>query len=152
MPQFKVVSDFDVIGDQAHAIETLSEGVLAGKERQTLMGVTGSGKTFTMAKIIEQVQKPPSCTGSSRPSSRTTRSSILFPTMITISRRHMSLRRILILRKIRISTMRSTNSATRRRRLSRSAAMSSSSLRSPVSTGSVLRSITRIRSCLCVPA
>ena len=58
MPQFKVVSDFDVIGDQAHAIETLSEGVLAGKERQTLMGVTGSGKTFTMAKIIEQVQKP----------------------------------------------------------------------------------------------
>ncbi len=58
MPQFKVVSDFDVIGDQAHAIETLSKGVLAGKERQTLMGVTGSGKTFTMAKIIEQVQKP----------------------------------------------------------------------------------------------
>ena len=58
MPQFKVVSDFDTIGDQALAVETLSKGVLAGKERQTLMGVTGSGKTFTMAKIIEQVQKP----------------------------------------------------------------------------------------------
>ena len=58
MPKFKVVSDFDTIGDQALAVETLSKGVLAGKERQTLMGVTGSGKTFTMAKIIEQVQKP----------------------------------------------------------------------------------------------
>ncbi len=58
MPEFKVVSDFDTIGDQARAVEILSKGVLDGKARQTLMGVTGSGKTFTMAKIIEKVQKP----------------------------------------------------------------------------------------------
>lgn len=58
MPQFKVVSDFSTVGDQAHAVEVISKGVLEGKERQTLMGVTGSGKTFTMAKIIEKVQKP----------------------------------------------------------------------------------------------
>ena len=55
MPEFKVVSDFDTIGDQARAVEILSKGVLDGKARQTLMGVTGSGKTFTMAKIIEKV-------------------------------------------------------------------------------------------------
>ena len=58
MPEFKVVSDFDTIGDQARAVEILSKGVLDGKARQTLMGVTGSGKTYTMAKIIEKVQKP----------------------------------------------------------------------------------------------
>jgi len=58
MPEFKVVSDFDTIGDQARAVEILSKGVLEGKARQTLMGVTGSGKTYTMAKIIEKVQKP----------------------------------------------------------------------------------------------
>ena len=58
MTEFRVHSDFDLVGDQVQAVGTLSEGVLAGKTRQTLMGVTGSGKTFTMAKIIEKVQKP----------------------------------------------------------------------------------------------
>ncbi len=58
MAEFKVHSGFDPMGDQPEAIETISEGIRRGKRAQTLMGVTGSGKTFTMAKIIEQVQKP----------------------------------------------------------------------------------------------
>lgn len=58
MTQFKVVSDFEPMGDQPQAIEKIADGVLQGKRSQTLMGVTGSGKTFTMAKIIEKVQKP----------------------------------------------------------------------------------------------
>ena len=58
MPKFKVKSDFLPAGDQLQAIEKLSEGVITGKKLQTLKGVTGSGKTFTMAKVIESVQKP----------------------------------------------------------------------------------------------
>ncbi|MHB8422386.1 MAG: excinuclease ABC subunit UvrB [Leptospirales bacterium] len=51
-------SEFTPSGDQSRAIEILSEGVLAGKRYQTLLGVTGSGKTFTMANIVQRVQKP----------------------------------------------------------------------------------------------
>ena len=58
MPQFKIASDFQPTGDQPHAIELLSSGVKGGLTDQTLLGVTGSGKTFTMAGIIEKVQKP----------------------------------------------------------------------------------------------
>ena len=58
MAEFKVVSDFDLMGDQPEAVDTLAKGILEGKRAQTLMGVTGSGKTFTMAKLIERVQKP----------------------------------------------------------------------------------------------
>ena len=58
MPEFKIVSDFTLQGDQPEAVERLAEGVLAGMEHQTLLGVTGSGKTFTMANVIERVQKP----------------------------------------------------------------------------------------------
>ena len=58
MSKFKVVSDFEPMGDQIGAIKQLSEGILAGKKHQTLMGVTGSGKTFTIAKTIEKVNKP----------------------------------------------------------------------------------------------
>ena len=58
MPDFKVYSDFEPMGDQPQAIDTIAQGILDGKRAQTLMGVTGSGKTFTMAKIIEKVQKP----------------------------------------------------------------------------------------------
>ncbi len=58
MPDFKVYSDFEPMGDQPQAIEKISEAIMSGKRAQTLMGVTGSGKTFTMAKIIEKVQKP----------------------------------------------------------------------------------------------
>jgi excinuclease ABC subunit B len=55
---FRVVSGFQPAGDQAQAIEALSRGLAAGHKAQTLKGVTGSGKTFTMAKIIEQAQLP----------------------------------------------------------------------------------------------
>ncbi len=55
---FKVVAPFDVSGDQGAAIEALSRGIEAGDRAQTLKGVTGSGKTFTMAKIIERVNRP----------------------------------------------------------------------------------------------
>lgn len=58
MPEFKVHSKFQPMGDQPQAIETLAKGIRDGKKSQTLMGVTGSGKTFTMAKLIEAVQKP----------------------------------------------------------------------------------------------
>ena len=58
MPEFKVVSDYKLMGDQPQAVEKIADGILQGKRAQTLMGVTGSGKTFTMAKIIERVQKP----------------------------------------------------------------------------------------------
>jgi excinuclease ABC subunit B len=55
---FKLVSDYKPTGDQPKAIEYLSNGIKQGKKFQTLLGVTGSGKTFTMANIIQQVQKP----------------------------------------------------------------------------------------------
>lgn len=58
MTDFKVYSDFNPMGDQPEAIEILTKGVVSGKKHQVLMGVTGSGKTFIMAKIIEKVQKP----------------------------------------------------------------------------------------------
>ena len=58
MPEFKVVSDYKLMGDQPQAVEKIADGIIRGKRAQTLMGVTGSGKTFTMANIIERVQKP----------------------------------------------------------------------------------------------
>ena len=56
--QFRVVSPFEPAGDQPAAIEELVDGLAEGLRYQTLLGVTGSGKTFTMAKVIERVQKP----------------------------------------------------------------------------------------------
>ena len=58
MPRFEVVSEYTPSGDQPEAIEALASGLEMGLDEQTLLGVTGSGKTFTMAKIIEQVQRP----------------------------------------------------------------------------------------------
>ena len=58
MGQFAVKSEYAPTGDQPQAIKKIADGILAGEQAQTLMGVTGSGKTFTMAKIIEAVQKP----------------------------------------------------------------------------------------------
>ena len=55
---FKVVSDYEPAGDQPTAIKTLVEGVQAGLAHQTLLGVTGSGKTFTVAKVIESIKRP----------------------------------------------------------------------------------------------
>ena len=56
--KFKLNSEYKPRGDQPEAIKELSEGILAGKKDQILRGVTGSGKTFTMANIIEKVQRP----------------------------------------------------------------------------------------------
>jgi excinuclease ABC subunit B len=58
MPNFKIVSRFKPSGDQDKAIKSLTEGVKLGEKFQTLLGVTGSGKTYTMAKVIESIQKP----------------------------------------------------------------------------------------------
>ena len=58
MPKFKVVSEYQPSGDQPEAIAQLAAGLKAGLDEQTLLGVTGSGKTFTMAKVIEAVQRP----------------------------------------------------------------------------------------------
>jgi excinuclease ABC subunit B len=56
--KFQIVSDYKPTGDQPQAIEKLAQGIIAGDPFQTLMGVTGSGKTFTVANVIEEVQKP----------------------------------------------------------------------------------------------
>ncbi|HAH24052.1 MAG TPA: excinuclease ABC subunit B, partial [Prolixibacteraceae bacterium] len=58
MKDFKIVSEYQPTGDQPEAIKQLSEGLRNGSTFQTLLGVTGSGKTFTMANVIEQVQRP----------------------------------------------------------------------------------------------
>src|SRR5687767_15383816 len=58
MPDFEIVSDFRPTGDQPDAIEALAKGLDGGAKRQVLLGVTGSGKTFTMANIIERWQRP----------------------------------------------------------------------------------------------
>lgn len=58
MPQFKIVSDFRLTGDQPQAVDKLVEGLNKGYQEQTLIGVTGSGKTFTMANVIGRIQRP----------------------------------------------------------------------------------------------
>jgi excinuclease ABC subunit B len=58
MPSFKLVSGFTPKGDQSSAIQALSKRIFAGKKHQVLLGVTGSGKTFTMANVIAKVEKP----------------------------------------------------------------------------------------------
>ncbi|HZI15372.1 MAG TPA: DEAD/DEAH box helicase family protein, partial [Myxococcus sp.] len=58
MPDFQIVSDHKPEGDQPRAIGELTEGVLRGDRYQTLLGVTGSGKTFTMANVIANVKRP----------------------------------------------------------------------------------------------
>ena len=58
MPDFKIVSDFEPKGDQPQAIRRLVDGVREGGKHQVLLGVTGSGKTFTMANVIAELQRP----------------------------------------------------------------------------------------------
>ncbi|MDR2610468.1 MAG: excinuclease ABC subunit UvrB, partial [Clostridiales Family XIII bacterium] len=58
MSEFKIVSEYKMTGDQPQAVEALTKGVLNGKRFQTLLGATGSGKTFTMANVVEKVRKP----------------------------------------------------------------------------------------------
>ena len=58
MANFEVISDYKPAGDQPQAIEKLAQGIEDGLRAQVLLGVTGSGKTYTMAKVIEAVQRP----------------------------------------------------------------------------------------------
>src|SRR5437870_5429181 len=58
MPPFKVVAEFEPMGDQPSAVDHLAEGVRRGDDYQTLLGITGSGKTFTIAHLVEKVQRP----------------------------------------------------------------------------------------------
>ncbi len=60
--KFKVQSDFKPTGDQPQAIKQLVHGIESNEKYQTLLGVTGSGKTFTVANVIEEVQKSNPCT------------------------------------------------------------------------------------------
>ena len=55
---FELISEFQPTGDQPEAIAQLTEGVLQGMPAQTLLGVTGSGKTFTIANVIKNINKP----------------------------------------------------------------------------------------------
>ena len=56
--EFKLVSEFSPTGDQPQAIKELSDGIVDGEKFQTLLGVTGSGKTFTVANVVKEVKKP----------------------------------------------------------------------------------------------
>lgn len=98
MSKFKIISDFKPAGDQPAAIEALSSALERGDKHQVLLGVTGSGKTFTIANVIEKVGRPtlvlhptkpllPSYTRNSRNSSQIMPSVISFPTMTTTSPR-----------------------------------------------------------------
>ena len=98
---FKLISDYSPTGDQPEAIRQLVEGLLNGDKYQTLLGVTGSGKTFTIANVIKQVQRPTlvlshnktlaaQFTENSNSFSRKMQSNILSLTMITISRKLIS--------------------------------------------------------------
>jgi len=58
MSEFELISDFEPAGDQPRAIEKLSRNLLAGQRQNVILGVTGSGKTFTMGHVIARVNKP----------------------------------------------------------------------------------------------
>ena len=116
---FKVVSPFTPQGDQPEAIEKLSEGVLRGDKLQVLLGVTGSGKTYTMAKVIEKVQKPTLVLAHNKTLAAQLCSELkgffpdsAFPITITTSRRPTSPPATPISRRPPPSTRRSTGCAT----------------------------------------
>ena len=117
MGRFKLKSEYVPTGDQPQAIERLAEGLEKGYKYQTLLGVTGSGKTFSMAQIINRVQRPtlvmaPNKTLAGQLYSEfkeffpRTRWSILSATMIITSRRPMCLRPTSTLKRTPRSTMR----------------------------------------------
>ena len=100
---FKLHSEYKPTGDQPQAIEYLSNGIKEGKKFQTLLGVTGSGKTFTMANVIQKVQKPTLILAhnktlagqlSSKNSSLRMQSNTLYHTMIIINQKAIFLHQI----------------------------------------------------------
>ena len=107
MSIFKVSADFNPAGDQPKAIKTISDNLKSGLLNQVLLGVTGSGKTYTVAKVIEETQRPaiimaPNKTlaaqlyGEFKDFFLITELSISYPITITINLRHMFPRLILI--------------------------------------------------------
>ena len=118
---FELHSEYAPTGDQPQAIEALVKGFQEGNQFQTLLGVTGSGKTFTMANVIQQLNKPTlviahNKTLSSKSFFQIMQWNILSPTMIITSRRHMSLPLTHILKKTRPLMTRSISCATRPQR------------------------------------
>ena len=108
MSDFKIKSNFKPNGDQPGAIRDLSEGIIRGDKYQTLLGVTGSGKTFTIANVIEKVQKPTLIMSHNKTLAAQLYNefkqlfqimplSFLYPTMITTSQKHIFQLLILIL-------------------------------------------------------
>ena len=82
--EFKLHSEYSPTGDQPHAIEELVKGFREGNQFETLLGVTGSGKTFTMANVIAALNKPTLIISHNK-----TLAGQLYGDMITISRRRM---------------------------------------------------------------
>ena len=108
--KFEIITDFKPAGDQPEAIKQLINGANKEQLNQVLLGVTGSGKTFTMAKVIEKTNRPalilaPNKTlaaqlyGEMKSFFQIMLLSILFLTMITIHQKHMFLDQILILKR-----------------------------------------------------
>ncbi len=113
MDQFKLVSDYHLSGDQPEAVQGLVNGVNWGLREQTLLGVTGSGKTFTMASVIEKLNRPTLVLAHNKTLaasfvrnfgnfSRTMRWNTSFPTTIIISRRHILPTRTPISKRMRL--------------------------------------------------
>lgn len=121
---YKLESPFAPAGDQPEAIRELCEGIEAGRKNQVLLGVTGSGKTFTMAKIIEQSKRPALIMAPNKilaaqlysemkEFSRITMLNILSPITTIISQKPIFPKPTLILKKIRRKTNKLTACATR---------------------------------------
>ena len=119
MSKFEVVSEYTPSGDQPQAIAKLAQGIEDGLREQVLLGVTGSGKTYTMAKVIEAVQRPTLVLAHNKSLAAqlceefkefypTTLCNTLFLTTITTSRRNTFLTRTPLSKKTPLLTRRST--------------------------------------------
>jgi excinuclease UvrABC helicase subunit UvrB len=111
---FELVSSYPPAGDQPTAIAKLTEGLFSGAKHQCLLGVTGSGKTFTMANVIRNVNKPTLVISHNKTLAAQLYADISLVTSITISLRRISRVRIRSSKKIRASTKRSSGCGFRR--------------------------------------
>lgn len=148
--EFKLHAPYEPTGDQPQAIEKLVKGFKEGNQFETLLGVTGSGKTFTMANVIQALNKPTLIISHNKTLAGQLYGEMkeFFPenaveyfvsTMIIISRKRMCHSRTLILRKILRSMMKLISCAFLPRQHWRSEKMSSSWHLSPVSMALVVR-------------
>ena len=150
MDHFELVSEYKPTGDQPQAIKELVEGFKEGNQCQTLLGVTGSGKTFTMANVIQQLNKPTLIIAHNKTLAAQLYGEFkeffpntLSPTTTTTSRKLMFRHPTLTLPRTLPSTMRSTSSATLRQQRFLSGMMSSLWQVCPAFTDWVRRLITR---------